>query len=536
MKQLLLVLPDQLFKHHNGLQSSPDRILLIEEPLYFGISAGDAGTIVVSADGVDTADGEVQSAVDRKNSGKHSATTLLKHRQKLVFHRASMQAYCKYLQAQGYQVDYYNVQPNLIDSIFAELSLRKKPVELMIMDPVNSLLRDRLKSSAESHKLSLQIIDAQHFINTPTDNNDYRSARKRWFMADFYQYQRKRLDILMENDKPVGGKWSFDADNRKKIPKAERSLIPSLEFAPQSECIQQARDYVDSNCPNAIGNAQQCPYPIDYVSAEVWLEQFLQQRFAKFGPYEDALVSGQSWLYHSVLTPMLNTGLLTPQQVVDAALEYWRANPDAVPLAGVEGFIRQVIGWREFIRATYDDLGDQMRDGNHWQHHQRLPQGFYTATTGITPIDDVIRRVLDTGYAHHIERLMVLGGFMFLCEIAPRDIYRWFMTMFIDAYDWVMVPNVYAMSQHADGGLITTKPYFSGSAYLKKMGYDASKDDQWCAIWDALYWRWISKQKAALRKNPRWAMMCSMADKMEPVKMQGHLDTAEAFLAEFIVD
>lgn len=500
MKKLLLVLPDQLFKNHHGLSDRPDLVLLVEEPLYFGIKAA---------------------------AGSSDASQAVKHRQKLVFHRASMQMYRSYLQKQGYCVDYYDAQPQLIDTIFSGLAGDKSLAHITIMNPVNSKLLTQINDSAKAHKLTLQWVESQQFINTSAQNHDYRNARKRWFMADFYQFQRKRLDILIDNGKPLGGKWSFDAENRKKIPKAERSAIPAIEFPIQVSELAEAKQYIAQNFPDAVGDSEFCWYPIDFDSAERWLQQFLQQRFSKFGAYEDALVPGQSWLYHSVLTPLLNTGLLTPLQVVETTLDYIQSNPEQVPISSVEGFIRQIIGWREFMRATYEDLGEEMRRSNHWQHHRRLPQSFYDGSTGIEPVDDVIQRVLATGYCHHIERLMVLGGFMFLCEIEPHDIYRWFMAMFIDAYDWVMVPNVYAMSQHADGGLITTKPYFSGSAYLKKMGYDVS--GEWCEIWDALYWRWIWKQKTTLRKNPRWAMMCSLAEKMDAKKMQGHLETAEKF-------
>ena len=210
------------------------------------------------------------------------------------------------------------------------------------------------------------------------------------------------------------------------------------------------------------------------------LTDFLQQRLELFGDYEDAIEQGQPWLWHSVLTPALNIGLLTPQQVVDQLLAM---NADRkLPLNSVEGFLRQVIGWREFMRATYVDLGVQMRNSNHWQHHRPMPCSFYQGNTGIDPIDDTLARILEYGYCHHIERLMVLGGFMFLCEIHPEDIYRWFMEMFVDSYDWVMVPNVYAMSQNADGGLITTKPYFSGSNYIRKMSH--YKPGAWSEIWD----------------------------------------------------
>ncbi|MEM9760848.1 MAG: FAD-binding domain-containing protein, partial [Pseudomonadota bacterium] len=238
------------------------------------------------------------------------------------------------------------------------------------------------------------------------------------------------------------------------------------------------------------------------------------------------------WLWHGVLTPMLNTGLLTPRQVLERALAH--ADKADIPLNSVEGFVRQIIGWREFMRATYQDLGVPMRTTNHWEHLRPIPASFYDGSTGIDPIDDVIQRVLETGYCHHIERLMVLGGFMFLCEFDPDRVYRWFMEMFIDSYDWVMVPNVYAMSQHADGGLITTKPYFSGSNYIKKMS-DWGRGD-WADTWDGLYWRFIWKHRASLGSNPRWAMMCRTVERMDQDKLEAHLAHAERYLAKLDSD
>ncbi|MEL7115471.1 MAG: FAD-binding domain-containing protein, partial [Pseudomonadota bacterium] len=223
-----------------------------------------------------------------------------------------------------------------------------------------------------------------------------------------------------------------------------------------------------------------------------------------------------------------NIGLLTPRQVLDATLAH--ADRHDVPLNSVEGFVRQIIGWREFMRATYEDLGVQMRTTNHWGHRRKLPASFYDGTTGIDPIDDTIKRILQTGYCHHIERLMVLGGFMFLCEFDPDDVYRWFMEMFVDSYDWVMVPNVYAMSQHADGGLITTKPYFSGSNYVRKMSHWPK--GEWAEVWDGLYWRFIWNHREQLGNNPRWAMMCRTAAKMKDETMMAHLTRAETFLSQ----
>ena len=349
-------------------------------------------------------------------------------------------------------------------------------------------------------------------------------------MADFLQVAASsRLGIMVdEKGAPQGGKWSFDEDNRKKVPKNKLfPTIPVIASRRPDKIEQEARAHVEECWPDNPGRLEMILYPTDHKQAKDWLELFLQDRFARFGDYEDAILEGQTWLWHSVLTPALNTGLLTPRQIVNASLEH--AAQHDIPLNSLEGFIRQIIGWREFMRATYDDLHVSMRRTNHWNHRRKLPQCFYDATTGIVPIDDTIKRLVDTAYCHHIERLMVLGGFMFLCEIDPDDIYRWFMELFIDSYDWVMVPNVYAMSQNADGGLITTKPYFSGSAYIKKMSH--YKHDAWADTWDGLYWRWIWNHRSELGKNPRWAMMCRAAERIDAAKMETHLANAERFLA-----
>jgi len=395
-----------------------------------------------------------------------------------------------------------------------------------VADVHDFILHKRLTALCESSSLDLQWVASPAFINTPADNQAYRSSRKRWFMADFYQWQRRRLDILISDGKPEGGQWSFDHANRKKMPAKEIALIEPLPTVKRTAAIQSACDTASNRYSDAWGNVDQWIYPTTHSAASVWLTAFFKQRFEKFGPYEDAMVRGENFLHHSVLTPMLNVGLLTPKQVIDAAME--AREEYAVPLNSVEGFIRQIVGWREFMRATYDDLSVPMRTTNHWQHHNRLPKGFFTADTGIAPIDDCIERILDTGYCHHIERLMLLGGFLFLCEVDPDEVYRWFMAMFVDAYDWVMVPNVYAMSQHADGGAITTKPYFSGSNYVLKMSNHKRGD--WCSIWDGLYWRWIWKHRKSLANNPRWAMMCRKVETMDTAKRRVHLSNAELYL------
>ncbi len=204
------------------------------------------------------------------------------------------------------------------------------------------------------------------------------------------------------------------------------------------------------------------------------------------------------------------------------------ASNHAIPLNSLEGFIRQVIGWREFIRAVYELKGTEERTKNYWRFTRKIPASFWNGTTGIEPIDLTIRKVLETGYAHHIERLMVLGNFMLLCEFDPDEVYRWFMELFIDSYDWVMVPNVYGMSQFADGGLMSTKPYISGSNYLVKMS-DFPKG-AWQTTWDGLFWRFMHVHREFFLQNPRLGMLVNSFDKMDPLKRQAHLDAAEAYL------
>jgi deoxyribodipyrimidine photolyase-related protein len=288
-----------------------------------------------------------------------------------------------------------------------------------------------------------------------------------------------------------------------------------------------ARNYVSLKFHGHPGETSRFLYPVTHDAAQSWLKDFLTHRLGHFGDYQDAISAREPYLFHSLLSPLLNIGLLTPQQVLEATLAFAKEHP--VPLNSLEGFVRQVLGWREYVRAVYLLAGEQQRAGNFWKHHRDLPGAFYTANISIPPVDTIIRRLLATAYAHHIERLMVLGNFMLLAEIDPGAVYRWFMEMFIDAYDWVMVPNIFGMSQFADGGLIMTKPYVSSSHYLLKMSdYPAGP---WCDIWDGLFWRFIEKHRDYFQKNPRLKPLVRILNRMPTDRLRELIGSAEEFLA-----
>lgn len=499
-KTALIIFPHQLFRKHPGLEQNPDRVVLVEEPLFFA---------------------------DPQYKAKF-------HKLNLAYHRATMDRFIARLrqgQHETKRVAYAHDTELLAKTI---MKLAGEGFGRVVVAYVHDfILEKRLTAACKGANVELDVLDSPAFLNTPQLNAEYRAGKRRWFMADFYKFQRKRLNILMDGTEPVGDKWSFDEDNRKAVPKKKRADVPFIAPRKPTPTEEEAREWVEANFADHYGKADQFWYPIDHEEAAEWLERFLTERFHLFGDYEDAILKGESWLWHSVLTPMLNIGLLTPRQVVNKTLAF--ADKHDVPLNALEGFLRQIIGWREFMHATYCDLGVEMRTTNHWNHTRKLPQSWYDGTTGIGPVDDAIKRINETGYAHHIERLMVLGGFMFLCEFDPDDIYRWFMEMFIDAYDWVMVPNVYAMSQNADGGNITTKPYFSGSNYVKKMSDWTGKEDggakgqNWAEVWDALYWTWIDKHADELEKNPRWAMMVAASRRMGVDKIVAHKERAKSF-------
>jgi deoxyribodipyrimidine photolyase-related protein len=447
------------------------------------------------------------------------------HKQKLWFHRASLKSYEQYLISKSKNTYY-------IDSIKPESDIRLLIPSLKAKGYSNFVFFETVDNWLLKHILEhtqdcgIKCLPSPLFINSSDENKLFFQKKKRMFQADFYIYQRKKLGILVDAAlNPLGEKWSFDAENRKKYP--AKKLIPKVHFPENSDIQKEAKEYINHHYNNNYGEINSnYNYPVDFKNAKLWLNDFLENRFLEFGEYEDAIVKNETILHHSLLSPLINVGLLSPNFVVNQILKFSSANN--IPINSTEGLIRQLIGWREYIRAVYELKGTEERTLNYWNFKRKIPRSFYDGTTGIEPIDTTIKKILKTGYCHHIERLMILGNFMLLCEFDPNEVYKWFMELFIDAYDWVMVPNVYGMSQFADGGLMSTKPYISGSNYLMKMS-DYSKGP-WQEIWDALYWRFIDKQRIFFSKNPRSKMMLSIFDKMSLDKKELHLEKAEGYL------
>ena len=345
------------------------------------------------------------------------------------------------------------------------------------------------------------------------------------FLHKFYINRRKELDIFMLKGKPLFDKYSFDGDNRKKLPK-DIKIPPTLAY--ENEFIKEALSYCKKF--KSVGICENFYYPTTFDEASLQLDYFLKEKFENFGFFQDAITKDvkQNFLFHSNISSSLNIGLIDLNELIEKIVNF-----DA-PYNAKEGFIRQIIGWREFMLRVYEDDGVKLRNSNFFEFKNKIPKKIIKGKSGIQILDDTIKKLELTAYNHHIERLMILGNIFLLLEINPNEVYEFFMKNYIDAYDWVMVGNVYGMSGFSDGGSITTKPYISSSNYLLKMS-DYSKNESWCEILDALYWRFLYKYSFKFEKNPRMKMQIALLNKMPKYKLERHLFVAEKYLSELFI-
>ena len=452
-----LIFPTQLFYNFSHLDKNK-QIYLIEEPRYF--------------------------------------TDFKFHKLKLAYHRASMKKYKDKLEEKNYKVKY--IECDQVSNNWYK-SLNKNPITIIY--PGDLKLKKKLENLFGKN---LQIIPNPNFLVKLEELDNLKKLiwkNSKYSHDEFYKYQRRKLNILVDsNGKPEGGAWSFDKANRLALPK--NITIPKTVSAIKLDKYKkEAIEYVETHWPENYGSLENFIYPIDNKGAKSWLKKFAKERLGKFGAYEDAVSDAEPFVFHSVLSPMMNIGILTDTEVVDFTYNYYLNNKKSIPIQSFEGFIRQVIGWRNYVYTIYLLDGEKLYESNQLKHKNKLNDKFWTGQTNILPVDSIINKIVKYAYAHHIERLMYLGNFMLICQVEPKQVYRIFMEWCIDSYDWVMVPNVMGMSQYSSP-IMMTRPYFSSSNYIGKMSnYKVSTKDTWSKIWDALYYNFIDANEKIFRKN-----------------------------------
>lgn len=471
--KVLLILPTQLF-NPTILISDIDQIYLIEEPFYF-------------------------------ENFKY-------HKQKLVFHRATMKAYYDKLKS-NYSIKYFNFYDNIKYS---------NSNQYFIYNPIDKPVINKYKKIK-----NITIYDTPAFLETIEDitnyRNNYTNKKNYYHDASFYRWQRRRLDILMTKDnKPINNQWSFDKENRNPY---DEDYHEGKIKTYNNKYIVEAKEYINKHFPKNFGSFDEFYYPITHEESLKHLHNFIKIKLNSFGKYQDGVSTKVVFGTHSVLSPLLNVGLLTPKIVLNEVMKYY--NKDNI--ANIEAFIRQLIGWRSYTWFMYHFHGNDMKKMNKFKHMNKINQTWYQGNTGILPIDHLIKKVEKYAYLHHIERLMYIGNFAFLMEIKPTEIYKWFMICFIDSYEWVMISNVYGMSQYSLEGIsMMTRNYISSSRYIKKMS--DYEDGEWAKIWDALYWRSINKHQNIFSKIYSLAMQVKIWNKMGKKQQNEYLKIATNYV------
>ena len=450
------------------------------------------------------------------------------HQQKIVLILAAMRAYPDELRAVGLQVHYTKLNLDCqvaINDALVDCFQTNNYTELLHFEVEGKAAQTNLAKALSSADIVAKEIASPMFLCDRQRFESFLKGRKKPQMAAFYKAERIRSNSLMTPEgKPVGGQWSFDADNRKKLPKDV--FPPQLPAIVHNNHLDTIVELVKEHFAQHPGSADDFAWPTTREGALVWLDDFIAHRLIDFGPYEDAMHTRSDTVFHSVLSPLMNIGLLVPSEVLQRVTT--AAQTRDIPLQSLEGFIRQIMGWREFVRGIYQNFSAEQASKNYWSHHRQLTPGWYDASTGIVPLDDCIETAQRMGWSHHIPRLMVVANLMTLCEIEPKAAHRWFMEMYVDSASWVMGPNIYGMGIFSDGGIFATKPYICGSNYLLKMSNYPK--GPWCNVVDGLYWRFIEKNREFFAQNPRLALMPRALDRLSDERREIIFPAAEEFL------
>jgi deoxyribodipyrimidine photolyase-related protein len=463
------------------------------------------------------------------------------HIQKVIGFFAAMRDFAKELRQQAHQVIYIQLtdENNLqsfdknCDALISTHKFTKFEYQL----PDEYRLDEHLKRFTSTLNIPFELSDTEHFYSTRNELKDLFEGKKTYLMETIYRYMRKKHQVLIvEGDKPLNGKWNFDADNRQKLPKQHQPIAP-LIF--ENEVIAIENELTKAKI-KTIGTVDSSKFlwPINRLQSLVLLDFFIENCLPLFGTFQDAMAPNEWSIYHSRLSFSLNTKLISPKEVVDKAIEAYSKRPDQIEYHQLEGFVRQIIGWREYMRGIYWLKMPEYATLNFFDHTEALPQWFWTGKTKMNCLKSAIDQSLEFAYAHHIQRLMITGNFALLAGVHPDEVDAWYLGIYIDAIEWVEITNTRGMSQFADGGIVGTKPYVSSAAYINKMSsyctgcyYDKlKKTGEKACPFNSLYWNFYDKHENKLAKNPRIGMMYNVWHKMEPNAKEALLKQANYYL------
>ena len=448
------------------------------------------------------------------------------HKLKILHVLSAMRSYKDELTQLGLKVHYHDIEKkNFKEDFLVKLKrcvTQNNYKKVYFFEIEDKFFESKLKTLSSS--IEIEILPSPMFLFTRIEFSRFLESNKKLLMANFYKLSRKKNNILVKDNKPVANKWSFDDENRKKLPKV--ISIPKFDVFKKTKHTQNLSKIVNKIFYKNVGEVQNFWLPTDRDSCLNMLNEFLKKKFNLFGDYEDALSSKHDFIFHSVLSPIINMGLLTPSEIINKIKPY----ENKIKINSYEGFIRQIIGWREFIRGTYQSFDKEFSKRNYFQNNRKMKKSWYEGKTGIPPLDNSIRKAIRIGWNHHIERLMVIANIMNLSRINPIEVYKWFMEYYVDSYDWVMKPNVYGMGLFSDGGIFSTKPYICASSYLLKMS--DYKKGKWTDIVDGLYWKFVDDHREKLKGNPRIGIMTKIIDNMNKDRRNKIFLAADNFLDE----
>jgi deoxyribodipyrimidine photolyase-related protein len=469
---------------------------------------------------------------------REEATYVRHHKKKIVFVFSAMRHFAEQLKAEGVTVRYTRYEdPDNRGSLYGEVLKvveAMRPEELVVTAPGEFRLLEEIRSWSDRLGLRVSIVEDDRFLATPEEFADWAKGRKQLRMEYFYRAMRKKWSVLMEADGPVGGQWNFDADNRK--PADATLTIPQTYTGAPDDLTQEVMDLVAREFPDHFGDIEPFRYAVTRAGAVQALDLFVKDRLPRFGDWQDAMLQGEPWMYHSHIALYLNIGLLDPLECIQKAeAAYHRGE---APLNAVEGFIRQILGWREYVRGLYWLKMPGYKDSNYFDAARDLPSLYWTADTRMNCLRQAVLETRQNAYAHHIQRLMVLGNFALLAGVDPQQVNDWFLLVYADAYEWVELPNVHGMALFADGGVLASKPYAASGAYIKKMSnycaacsYKVSvKNGPTACPFNYLYWDFIDRNADKLRGNPRMGFVFNTLDRMSQEKRDAVRSDATRFL------